>query len=185
MNPIPSLKLLRREWLFIGLIALAWHHSTLALSTDEQQPMRIVADTVQIDHETGTNVYHKHVQVDQGTTHLTAELMVTHNNNRDRIQEIIATGNQAIYRTMVDMKKPELVAIADTIKYYPSENKVLLLGKAKVIQGDNVFTGPVIEYNTKLQTVISQANKLERTSVIINPNKPSTLVTHTTNSKPS
>lgn len=185
MNLIQSLKLPRRDWLFVGLAVLVWHNSMFALGTDEQQPMHVMADSVQIDHETGTNVYHKNVQVDQGTTHLTADLMITHNNNHDRMQEIIATGNQAIYRTMVDLKKPELIAIADTIKYYPSQNKVLLLGKAKVIQGENVFTGPVIEYNTKLQTVISQANKLGRTSVVINPNKPSTLATHTANTKQS
>lgn len=156
-------------FILISLMMLGFRNQALALSTDQQQTFKIIADSVQIDHETGTNVYHNHVHVGQGTTHLAADLMITHSDIQNQMQEIIATGRQAIYRTLANLQKPELIAVADTIKYYPKQNKVLLLGNAKVTQGQNVFTGPIIEYNTKLQTVISQAKQLGRTTVVIHP----------------
>lgn len=152
-------------------------HLALALPSDQDQPFKIAADNVQIDHNTGTTTYQHHVLVDQGSTHLIADHMVTVNNPQNQLTEIIASGKQAIYRTITDSKKPELIAKADTIKYYPLENKIVLLGKANVKQGENVFTGPVIEYNTKLQTVISSAAQYGRTTMIIQPKQPPTLTT--------
>lgn len=173
MNP----QLKSHKFKILHLISLLLISGSIAyaLPSDQQQPFKIAADNVQIDHNTGITTYHHHVFVDQGSTHLTADLMTTLNDPQNQLTEIIASGKQAIYRTMTDSKKPELIAKADTIKYYPLQNRILLLGNANVKQGDNVFTGPIIEYNTKLQTVISSAAQYGRTTMIIQPQQPPSL----------
>src|SRR3990167_10458096 len=62
-----------------------------ALPIDQEQPMHITANSSVFNFKTGSNIYEGAVKVDQGTSHLTADRLITNNNNH-KIEEAIAYG---------------------------------------------------------------------------------------------
>lgn len=180
MNQLSIKKINLSGILVVGLLCGFAVQHVFALPTDKQQTLHIVADYVQIDHAKGTNYYKGNVHIEQGSTHLDTDILVTRNDQNNQLTEIIATGigKRAVYRTLPESGKPEFIAQADIIKFYPQKNKVMLIGNARASQEKNAFTGPLIEYNTKLQTVVSTSSHLGRTTILIQPENPPSFVHH-------
>lgn len=152
-------------------ISLFYFQLVNALPEDSQQPLHIVADSSQFNYKTGESLYEGNVKVDQGTTHLAAERLTTHNNNQHKIEEAIAYGfkQPAIYTTTPKMGDPVLQAKATTIKFYPLKSTVILEGNVTVAQGENSFNGPIIIYNIKDQFVTAPASLGGRATIMIKP----------------
>lgn len=161
--------------LAIAVTILLFGKCACAMPEDQKLPLNIVADFVQINHPDGLNIYKGNVHVFQGSTHLDADELRTRNDQNNQLIEVIATGDRAIYRTVPAINKPEFIAKANTIKYYPQQNKVILSGNAEALQSKNTFKGPVIEYNTKLQRVVSTSAQLGRSNIVIQPEHPPSL----------
>ncbi len=66
--------------------------TAFGLPQDKKEILHITADITTYDYKKGLNYYEGHVQVDQGTTHLTADRMTTKSSSKHRIQEAIAYG---------------------------------------------------------------------------------------------
>ncbi len=143
----------------------------LALESDDQQVMHITSDGSTFNYKTGTNIYEGHVKIDQGTTHLTADRVVTTNNNQHKIEEAIAYGftQLAEYTTLPKPGDPVLHAKAKVIKFYPAKSLVYLEGDVVVTQGKNSFEGPQIVYNMKDQIVTAPPSKTGRATIMIDP----------------
>lgn len=143
----------------------------LALEGDDQQVMHINSDGSTFNYKTGTNIYEGHVKIDQGTTHLTADRVVTTNNKQHKIEEAIAYGftELAEYTTLPKPGDPVLHAKAKVIKFYPAKSLVFLEGNVIVTQGKNSFEGPQIVYNMKDQIVTAPPSKTGRATIIIEP----------------
>src|SRR5690348_11838944 len=127
-----------------------------ALRTDSQQKIHITADTTTYNFKNGTTVFTGHVVANQGTTHLTAEKLVTKSNSQHQIQEVIAYGQgktQAHYITLPKPNEAELHAIGDVIHYFPITANVTLQNHVTVQQGENSFQGELILYNMDEQTI--------------------------------
>lgn len=143
--------------------------AALALPDDDKQMMHIEANSSSFDYKNGVNTYEGKVKIDQGSTHLSADKLVTHNNDKHKLSEAIAYGfdNFAEYTTKTKPEDPELHARAKVIKYYPIEGKVELEGDVLVTQGENSFNGPVIIYNIKDQVVNAPASNNGRAIIVI------------------
>lgn len=154
----------------IGLVIL-YSSSLFALPNDHEQKLHIISDSSVYDYKTGVKTYEGNVQVDQGSTHLTADKVVTKNNEKHRIEEAIAYGNQkpAEYTTIPKEGDPQVRAKANVIKFNPTTMIVTLEGNVQVNQGENSFQGPLIIYNMKEQTVTAPASKSGRSTVVIDP----------------
>lgn len=140
-----------------------------ALPNDDKQPMHITAESSEFNYKTGTTTYEGNVKVDQGTTHLTADRIVTQRNKHHKIEEAIAYGihRPAVYSALMKAGDPPLHAEAHVIKFYPIKSTVILDGNVKATQGENSFHGPVIIYNMKDQTVTAPPSKTGRATMLI------------------
>lgn len=157
---------------FLFFILLLTSPCLFALPDDEQKVMHICSDSSTFNYKTGTNTYEGHVKMDQGTTHLTADRVITTKNHTTRkIEVAIAYGltQWAEYTTLPKPGDPVLHAKAKIIKFYPAQSIVFLQDDVVVTQGKNSFQGPVIVYNIKDQIVTAPPSKTGRSTIIIDP----------------
>ncbi|MBV9576024.1 MAG: lipopolysaccharide transport periplasmic protein LptA [Gammaproteobacteria bacterium] len=159
--------------LLISFIFLSLSSIAEGLDTDRKQKVNIIADSGIYNYKTGINIYEGHVRIDQGTTHLTADRLITKNNAQHKIQEAIAYGLQtkAHYWTLPNLQEKEIHAWAKIIKFYPTESNATLEKEVFVKQGENSFQGELINYNSKEQTISVPAAQQGRAVLVYNPDK--------------
>ncbi|WP_020504877.1 lipopolysaccharide transport periplasmic protein LptA [Lamprocystis purpurea] len=118
-----------------------------ALTGDDQQPMLIEADTVEVDEAKGTSLYVGRVQVDQGTMRLLADQVTVHHRSDRRIKFIIARGNPASYKQQMDGDQGEVQAFAKRMDYDAERDELVLTDEALLIQGTDRITSDRIVYD--------------------------------------
>lgn len=169
MNPTPN------AWqIWLLSICICLFTSTLyALQEDSKEKIYIVADSTIYNYKTGVNIFIGNVKVDQGTTHIRADKLITKNNTQHKIHEAIAYGlkDLAHYWTLPKLGDPETHARAKVIKFYPIESNVTLEQNVVVVQGKNSFQGELILYNRGDQTITVPASKNGRAVLIYNPDE--------------
>jgi lipopolysaccharide export system protein LptA len=162
---------LNRVILFILLFSYAIYAE--ALPEDHLQKVHIVADSGIYNYKTGINIYEGHVKIDQGSTHVTADRLITKNNKQHAIQEAIAYGIHTLahYWTKPNVIDPEMHARAKIIKFYPIESNVALEHEAFASQGKNTFQGELIHYNSLEQIITVPATESGHAILVYNPDK--------------
>lgn len=135
------------------LLILFLSSKVFALETDKNEPLQISADHVFLNHATGINRYEGRVTLIQGTSELTATTMQVTLDHHNQLKKILATGIPARYRTLFDKTKPQIIATADNMEYYPQTHTLILIDHASVTEGENRFCASRIEYNIKEKTV--------------------------------
>jgi lipopolysaccharide export system protein LptA len=118
-----------------------------AVAGDDQQPMLIEADTVEVDEGKGTSLYVGRVQVDQGTMRLLADQVTVHHRSDRRIKFIIARGNPAAYKQQMDGDQGEVQAFAKRMDYDAERDELVLTDEALLIQGTDRITSDRIVYD--------------------------------------
>lgn len=161
----------------LGLLCLAGatvavSFAALGLPQDKNEKLIVIADITTYDYKKGLNYYEGHVQVDQGSTHLTADRMTTKSSNKHRIQEAIAYGikEPAHFWTTPSSGEEVMNAYGKIIKFYPETRNTTLQGNVVVTQGQNNFHGQLIHYNMNDQTIIVPETKNGRAVLVYNPN---------------
>ena len=144
-----------------------------ALESDNKARLNIVADSGMYNFKTGVDIYEGHVKVDQGSTHITAEKLITKKNSQHKIQEAIAYGSETLahFWTLPKLGEPDMHARAKIIKFYPLEMNVSLEHDVHVMQGENSFKGELIHYNSNDQTIILPASANGHAVLVYNPDK--------------
>jgi lipopolysaccharide export system protein LptA len=154
--------------LFIFLFFM-FYQTAAALPNDGEKPMKIVADASLFNYKTGIDTYEGNVKVDQGTTHLIADKLVTEKNEHHKIISAIAYGTHhlAELTTLPSVDAKILHAKSNIIKFYPSTSILVLEDNVMVTQGENSFHGSLIIYNMKEQMVAAPASKNGRATIVI------------------
>ena len=141
---------MNRPSLKFGLAAVLALGSSLvaALPEDRTQPIQLEASRGQLDQKTGVSVYEGNVVITQGSMRLNADTVTIHvqDNNFQRL-EAVGKPVDLHYRQAVD--KPELQGTSQRVDYDVAGAKVTMSGNARLVQGQDVFTGEQIEYNLK------------------------------------
>ncbi len=151
------------------LVLSFFYQSTSANDIDKQQIIHVAADTLQFNNDTKIGIYQGHIVLTQGTRILTADYATSYSNQEGQITKIIATGHPARYRALIFHKKPKLIATGNTIYYYPLRDWLEAVGDAQIIQGENHFQGPQINYDFKKKTVGSPLSKKGYTQILLAP----------------
>lgn len=143
----------------------------LALPSDSRQALHIKADSSVYNYKTGFNIFEGNVIIDQGSTHITADRLITKSDIKHKISEAIAYGDQQLahYWTLSKESEPEIHAYARVIKFYPIQSNVTLEKQVKVTQGENSFNGELIHYNSNDQTITVPASNKGRSVIVYNP----------------
>lgn len=171
--PMSSLFSLRILANILCLLVFTLAGKIYALPTDKMEKVYIVADSGVYNYKTGVNVFEGHVKVDQGSTHITADRLVTKSNKNHQIEEAIAYGilEPAHYWTLPKADDPEIHANAALIKFYPIVSNVTLEENVVITQGENSFQGQLIHYNMNEQTITVPASKNGRAVLVYNPDQ--------------
>ncbi|MFC3607855.1 lipopolysaccharide transport periplasmic protein LptA [Stutzerimonas tarimensis] len=136
-----------------GLLALFISASAMALPEDRNQPIRIQADTAELDDRQGVAVYRGDVVITQGTLRITGNTVtITQDQNGD-VDVFTAVGKPAYYEQQPAVDRPIVQAYGLTIQYFAVDERVVLIDQARVVQEGNTFEGEKIVYDTRRQIV--------------------------------
>jgi lipopolysaccharide export system protein LptA len=128
--------------------AAAW-----ALPSDREQPIRIQADSAELDDKQGVAVYRGDVIITQGTLKITGDTVTITQTASGDIDVFTSVGNLAYYEQKPAADKEIVKAYGRTIQYFSSNERIVLIDQAKVIQEGNTFEGEKIVYDTQRQIV--------------------------------
>lgn len=112
-------------------------------------------------------IYSGNAELVQGDNQLTAPKIVTYQNAKHEIYQVIAEGAPARYHT-ADAKKV-VDANAKTIKFYPLKNFITFIDQAEIIENNTKFTGQYIDYDLTKKTIVSRPNDKIQTTIVIQP----------------
>jgi lipopolysaccharide export system protein LptA len=119
----------------------------LALKEDEQQPMLIEADRVELDEAKSTSTYIGSVQVDQGSMRLVADhVTVIHRPDR-RVKTIVGLGAPVKFKQLLDGDQGEVQAFAKRMDFDADKNELTLIDDAILIQGEDRISSNRIVYD--------------------------------------
>jgi len=158
----------------LKILLILFPLTVFSLQSDRNKIIHVDADSAELDQKNHTGIYTGHVIFNQGTTHLHAAKAITQGNEKNELVLAIAEGNQeaqAHFETKTAEDKPPMHAYADIIRYLPDKHRIELQGHAKVSQGTNSFSAPLIVYDTEKQQVISKSDGKSRTSIVFYPDK--------------
>lgn len=144
-----------------------------ALPEDRNQPIQLEADRGQLDQKTGTSIYEGNVVIIQGSMHLNADTATVYTQN-GQFQRIEAFGKPAAWRYKTSPDKEELHGTGLRVDYDVTKDLMTMTGNARVTQGNDVYTGDYIEYETKTDLVRARGEKGNRIQITIQPKSPVT-----------
>lgn len=144
-RPQLGMPILVRDSLFATLILLA--APAWALKDDDKQPMLIEADKVELDEAKSTSVYVGNVQVDQGSMRLLADHVTVYHQDDRRVKYIIALGEPAKYKQLLDGDEGEVRAFAKRMDYDAIKDELVLIDEALLIQGTDRISSQRIVYD--------------------------------------
>jgi len=125
--------------LLLGLSAFWLGASAWALPEDREQPIRVQADSAELDDRQGVAVYRDTVTI-------------TQDSNGD-VEVFTSIGKPAYYEQKPAVDKEIVKAYGLTIQYFAANERIVLLDQAKVVQEGNTFEGEKIVYDTRRQIV--------------------------------
>ncbi|BAN46763.1 lipopolysaccharide transport periplasmic protein LptA [Metapseudomonas resinovorans] len=128
--------------------AAAW-----ALPTDRDQPIRVQADSAELDDKQGVAVYRGNVIITQGTMKITGDTVTITQNEAGDVEVFTSVGKPAYYEQKPAADKEIVKAYGLTIQYFAANERIILLDQAKVVQEGNTFEGEKIVYDTQRQIV--------------------------------
>ena len=139
--------------LILSLGAVLGSAAAWALPSDRDQPIRIQADSAELDDRQGVAVYRGDVIITQGTLKITGDTVTITQTASGDIDVFTSVGNLAYYEQKPAVDKEIVKAYGKTIQYFASNERIVLIDKAKVIQEGNTFEGEKIVYDTQRQIV--------------------------------
>lgn len=159
------------------LMLLALLYMQPAFSITENEEVKIQADYMKFDLETGNSTYSGNVSIIQGTIKLTGEnVVITRNNNE--IHDIKVDGNPAHY-LQDENTDNKIHAISQHMKYTAQTHRLVLTVNASLEQSSQTVTSQRIVYDTQNKVIIAGKNKSAektgqgdgRVNIILTPKK--------------
>ena len=155
-------------------ISLWWPSApVVALEGDQEQPVYIEADSVELDDIQDTSVYIGNVQIDQGTMRILADQVTVKHKEDRRPRFIVAMGNPVRYRQDVEGEKGEVKAHAQRMEYDAEKDELTLIERAELTQATDRFASDRIVYDRARSQVKAgtSAQGSGRVSITFTPEK--------------
>ena len=157
--------------LFSGLMLPTFSHAAGATTPDDEQPVNISADSLDIQEQAGVSIYSGNVEVTQGSMTLKGDKITIQHPNR-ALQSIKVIGKPALFKRLDPETQTWVNGEANTINYNAQKKIAILIGSAKVEQpGKHLITGPELTYDMLNKTLKAQSTPQEkrRISVTLTP----------------
>lgn len=141
----------------LALLPALWAPTASALKSDRDQPIEIEADFAELDDEEGTTIYIGNVIVTQGSIRMTGDrLRVNFTEARD-LKDAYLEGRPATFKQTPDNAEHDVEGEALLIEYHALESFLYLIEKAKVTQGERLFQGHRINYDTEKSIITARS----------------------------
>jgi len=167
-----TLKTLSLFILFMGVSLTAFANTTTQNNLpDDEQPVHISADSLDIQGQTGLSVYQGNVEIKQGSLSLKGD-KITIQHPSQALKAINVVGKPANFKRFDSESQSWVNGQADNIIYNAQKKTILLIGSAKVEQpGKHLISGPELTYDILNKTLKAQstAEEKERISVTLMP----------------
>lgn len=152
----------------LALLLLAWQPLALGLSSDRNQAITIHSDSAERDETKGTTTYSGNVVMQQGSMRIDAQKVVIVN-VKNKVTQIVATGNPARYQQKPSEDEGPVIAEARRLEYNIAEDTLHLLDKASLQQEGTSLSGNRIDYDVKKSVVKAggDASQNERVKMVI------------------
>lgn len=146
-------KLLRAFVIVLGINIPLGH----ALPEDRDQPIRVSADSATINDKTGITTYKGNVVITQGSLLIEAEHVELYRNDGG-VEKLIAKGKPSHFRQQSRKDSPYSDAWGLNMLYMLDDEELTITREAKVIQGEDTFTGEKIVYDLSRSIVNAFGN---------------------------
>ncbi len=156
-------------WFFALLNVLS--APSLALESDQQQPLYLEADDAELDEKRAISVYKGHVLIRQGTLEIRADQVTIYHREDRHPERIVALGTPATYRQDLEGERQPLRAQAQRMEYLTAKDAIILIGQAVVYQGKDSFRNDRIVYDRAKGQVKAgeQVQGKERVRILLHP----------------
>ena len=131
------------------LLPLLGAGRALALSTDKDQPITIDADYAKLDKNKQITIYTGNVVVVQGSIRMTGDKLTVYYDDDQQVKEAYMDGKPAHFKQRPDGRDVDFTGQALHLEYHAKDNLLRLIDHAKLTQGQEVMTGPRIDYDTE------------------------------------
>lgn len=147
----------------------------LALPEDRDKPVQVNAQRMEWHNQRQQGVYQGEVIATQGELRLEAATLTLFRGPEGELTRALAeAGDSLAYmRDLPELDEPEVEAWAESIDYHPAEDKIILTGQARLVQGEDSFRGHRLTYHLTTQDLeAEQAETGEsRIEVILTPKR--------------
>ena len=146
--------------LSLALLLILSSSLSAAKTTDQEQPINIEADSVEIREREGISTYRGHVKIIKGSMLIKGDLIYIHTGEKG-LEKILVEGKPATFKHLNDQDE-EITAQSHKMTYQASSGILVLKKDAVLEQSNNRFTSEHIVYDT--QKDIVQAGSDEQTT---------------------
>ncbi len=153
----------------LWIIAINTTYATEAPENMDAMPIEIQSDTAEFDDKKGTAIYRGNVVMKQGNRHLSSLKLVILRDEHGKIESMVATGTPAYFYAKSDPEKPPIQGQAKNLKYFPKQDKLLLLEEAELIQNGDTIRGCHLVYFISTHVLSSLPVPGKHTTVILTP----------------
>lgn len=149
--------IMNKHHIILLLLSCLFCNTSLALSTDRDQPADIEADDIEFNFKKGTRKYLGNVLAVQGTLKIKADKL-TAKYKGSELQQAKAWGSLARFKQRPDDKPYDVEGRAKEIIVNQVKNTMTLKGSASIKQGPDTVHGDIIVYNMATDTLNVQGN---------------------------
>jgi lipopolysaccharide export system protein LptA len=158
----------------LGLMLSTQAIPTLAYSKseDNQQPIHVEADSLEVRDSDNISIYTGNVKLTQGSLEIHSDRLTLYFDDNKILTLMQMTGSPATFRQLNDSNL-EITGEALEMKYSESESTLLLLEKAKLTQGADIIESNKINLNIDSNSIEAGSVEPEnRVRMLIQPKQP-------------
>jgi len=144
-----------------------------ALSTDVEQPIEIEADFAELDDAAGRTTYTGNVVVVQGSIRMTGDKLIANFDGDRQLVDVYIEGAPAYFKQTPDGGKQDIEGEGLQIEYHQKKSLLYLIDKARLTQGERLFEGYRINYDTDRSIITGRGGGESRDKAETTVSKPS------------
>jgi lipopolysaccharide export system protein LptA len=155
----------------LSLLLLTQSIPTLAYSRseDNQQPIRVEADSLEVRDSDNISIYTGNVKLTQGSLEIHADQLTLYFDDDKTLKLMQMTGSPATFRQLND-NDIRITGEALEMEYRESKSTLLLLDNAKLTQGVNIIESNKINLNIGTNSIEAGSVEPEnRVRMLIQP----------------
>ncbi|GAA3973240.1 lipopolysaccharide transport periplasmic protein LptA [Allohahella marinimesophila] len=176
MRPSSAAKVRLRFGLTLAFIMVSGSAAAFDMTLQSREPIRIQADSAELDELKGVATYNGDVVISQGRSLIEASRITVYTTGGRGISRLDAVGTPAHLKQYNAEEDTETNAYAKRIDYRRDQNQVALRGSARLEQDSSIFQGEEILYDTVSQVVNARSSddkdKKQRVEMVYFPETP-------------